>query len=37
MKTIRRGEAADAKQAVDGALRLAIGDDEAEPFQLRSE
>lgn len=37
MKTLRRGEAADTRRAVDAALRLALGDDEAEPFRLRSE
>ncbi len=34
MKTLRRGEADDAKQAVDRALRLAIDEDEAAPFRL---
>jgi MoxR-like ATPase len=34
MKTLHRGEAPDARRAVDLALRLALGDDEAEPFRL---
>jgi hypothetical protein len=34
MKTLRRGDAADAIHAVDTALRLALGEDEAEPFRL---
>jgi MoxR-like ATPase len=34
MKTIRRREAADARAAVDEAVRLAIGTDEAEPFRF---
>jgi MoxR-like ATPase len=33
MKVLKRHEAENAKQAVDTALRLAIGDDEAEPFR----
>ncbi len=34
MKTLRRGEAADARDAVDTALRLALGEEDAEPFRL---
>ncbi len=34
MKTLSRGEAADAREAVDTALRLALGNDDAEPFRL---
>ncbi len=34
MKILRRREATDAKNAVDTALRLAIGEEEAEPFRL---
>lgn len=34
MKTLRRGEAASARDAVDTALRLALGNDDAEPFRL---
>jgi MoxR-like ATPase len=34
MKTLRRSEADGARAAVDIALRLALGDDEAEPFRL---
>jgi MoxR-like ATPase len=34
MKLMHRGEAGDARGAVDAALRLAIGDEEAEPFRL---
>jgi MoxR-like ATPase len=34
MKTLRRGEAPDARHAVDTALRLALGDEEAEPFRI---
>ncbi len=37
MKILRRREADDAKQAVDIALRLAIGEEEAEPFRLATE
>jgi MoxR-like ATPase len=37
MKIIRRHEAASAKQAVDMSLRLAIGEDEAEPFRFSTE
>jgi len=33
MKVLKRGEADNAKHAVDTALRLAIGDQEAEPFR----
>ncbi len=34
MKLLSRGDAADARRAVDTALRLALGEDEAEPFRL---
>ena len=34
MKVLRRGEAGDAAHAVDAALRLALGEEEAEPFRL---
>jgi MoxR-like ATPase len=34
MKLLSRREAADARHAVDTALRLALGEDEAEPFRL---
>jgi MoxR-like ATPase len=34
MKLFSRGDAADARRAVDTALRLALGEDEAEPFRL---
>jgi MoxR-like ATPase len=37
MKMLRRREADNAKQAVDTALRLAIGDDEAEPFRFATD
>jgi len=37
MKVLKRGEADNAKHAVDTALRLAIGDDEAEPFRFATE
>jgi hypothetical protein len=37
MKVLRRREADNAKQAVDTALRLAIGDEEAEPFRFATE
>jgi len=37
MKVLRRSEADNAKQAVDTALRLAIGDEEAEPFRFATE
>ena len=37
MKVLRRREADNAKQAVDTALRLAIGVDEAEPFRFATE
>jgi MoxR-like ATPase len=37
MKLLKRGEADGADGAVDTALRLAMGDDEAEPFRLRRE
>jgi MoxR-like ATPase len=34
MKLLRRGEAEDTGRAVDTALRLALGDEEAAPFRL---
>ncbi|MGD9252788.1 MAG: MoxR family ATPase [Holophagae bacterium] len=34
MKLIQRGDRSDAKSAVDEAVRLAIGDEEAEPFRF---
>lgn len=34
MKTLRRGDAESPRAAVDVALRLALGEDEAEPFRL---
>jgi len=34
MKVLRRGEAGDAAHAVDAALHLALGEEEAEPFRL---
>jgi len=37
MKVLRRGEASKAAEAVDAALRLALGDDHAEPFQLTTD
>jgi MoxR-like ATPase len=37
MKLLKRGEADGADGAVDTALRLALGDEEAEPFRLRRE
>jgi len=37
MKLLRRGDAADAAKAVDQALRLAFGEDEAEPFRIMDE
>ena len=37
MKVLRRREADNAKQAVDTALRLAIGEQEAEPFRFATE
>jgi MoxR-like ATPase len=37
MKVLRRREAESANQAVDTALRLAIGDDEAEPFRFATD
>ena len=37
MKVLRRREADNTKQAVDTALRLAIGVDEAEPFRFATE
>ncbi|MCG6949200.1 MAG: MoxR family ATPase [Acidobacteria bacterium] len=37
MKILRRREADNAKRAVDIALRLAIGEEEAEPFRLATE
>jgi MoxR-like ATPase len=36
MKLIRRGETEDRRSAVDTAIRLAIGEEEAEPFLLRN-
>jgi MoxR-like ATPase len=37
MKLMHRGEAAGAADAVDTALRLALGEEEAGPFRLRGE
>jgi MoxR-like ATPase len=37
MKILRRREAKNSKQAVDTALRLAIGDEEAEPFRFATD
>jgi MoxR-like ATPase len=37
MKLLRRGEAADHADAVNTALRLAIGDQEAEPYRIRTD
>ena len=37
MKILRRREAQNAKSAVDTALRLAIGEDEAEPFRFATD
>jgi MoxR-like ATPase len=34
MKLVQRGDRSDARSAVDEAVRLAIGDDEAEPFRF---
>jgi MoxR-like ATPase len=34
MKLVRRGDRSDARSAVDEAVRLAIGDEEAEPFRF---
>jgi MoxR-like ATPase len=34
MKLVRRGDRSDARSAVDEAVRLATGDDEAEPFRF---
>jgi MoxR-like ATPase len=37
MKILKRREADNAKQAVDTALRLAIGEEEAEPFRFATD
>jgi MoxR-like ATPase len=37
MKLLKRRQAATPVEAVDTALRLALGDDEAAPFRLRAE
>jgi len=37
MKVLRRNEVDDASQAVDAALRLALGEGEAEPFRLATD
>jgi hypothetical protein len=37
MKILHRREADSAKSAVDKALRLAIGEDEAEPFRFATD
>ena len=37
MKTLHRKEASTAREAVDGALRLAIGDEESETFRFATD